>query len=82
MLLSPWSFLHRSKAAHYEGIKIPSRAYGRFCGGLWPYKQKGNMMACENYRGIKLIEQILGQIIGVRDIQYGFKKGKSTIDTI
>jgi exonuclease III len=57
------------------------------------YKKKGNAMECGNYRGIKLIEHCmkvferiiearLRQIVCVRDTQYGFMKGKSTIDAI
>ena len=57
------------------------------------YKQKGDSMECENYRGIKLMEHILKllerviegklrKIIDIHGMQFGFMPGKSTIDAI
>jgi hypothetical protein len=53
------------------------------------YKQKGDPLCCNNYRGIKLlshslklwervIEARLREIVKISERQYGFQKGKST----
>ena len=57
------------------------------------YKQKGDSMECENYRGIKLMEHVmkllervieskLRKIVDIHKMQFGFMPGKSTIDAI
>ena len=54
------------------------------------YKQKGDPLSCSNYRGIKLlshslklweriVEARIRQIVKISDRQYGFQKGKSTV---
>jgi hypothetical protein len=54
------------------------------------YKQKGDPLNCNNYRGIKLlshslklwervIEARFREIVNISERQYGFQKGKSTI---
>ena len=55
------------------------------------YKQKGDPLACGNYRGIKLlshclkllervIEARIREIVTIKANQYGFRKGKSTTE--
>ena len=57
------------------------------------YKQKGDSMECENYRGIKLLEHILKllerviesklrTLVDIHEMQFGFMPGKSTVDAI
>ena len=57
------------------------------------YKNKGDIMNCGNYRGIKLMfhsmqlyervhENRLRVIVSISEEQFGFVKGKSTTDTI
>jgi hypothetical protein len=57
------------------------------------YKQKGDTLSCDNYRGIKLIEYgmkvlekivegRLRKLVSVDEMQFGFMPGKSTIDDI
>ena len=57
------------------------------------YKGKGNPMECGSYRGIKLLEHAakvverifehrIRQQIEIDDMQFGFMKGKGTIDAI
>lgn len=60
------------------------------CSTIAPlYKQKGDPLNCNNYRGIKLlshslklwervIESRLREIVEISERQYGFQKGKST----
>ncbi|XP_046855995.1 uncharacterized protein LOC124449095 [Xenia sp. Carnegie-2017] len=55
------------------------------------YKQKGDLLSCGNYRGIKLlchslklfervIEARLREIVKIKDNQCGFQRGKSTTE--
>lgn len=55
------------------------------------YKQKGDIMDCGSYIGIKMLEHVwtifervfdtrLRKIVQIHEIQYGFTPGKSTID--
>ena len=57
------------------------------------YKQKGDVLNCGNYRGIKLLEHVfkilervvegrLRALIDINEQQFGFMKGKSTVDAI
>ena len=57
------------------------------------YKGKGDPMECGSYRGIKLLEHVMKlveriyeyrirQQIEIEDMQFGFMKGKGTIDAI
>ena len=57
------------------------------------YKQKGDVLECGNYRGIKLLEHVfkiferivegrLRVLIDIHEQQFGFMKGKSTVDAI
>ena len=57
------------------------------------FKNKGDIMNCGNYRGIKLMchsmklyervhENQLRNIVSISDEQFGFVKGKSTTDAI
>ena len=57
------------------------------------YKQKGDVLECGNYRGIKLLEHVfkiqervmegrLRALIEINEKQFGFMKGRSTVDTI
>ncbi|ROT72113.1 hypothetical protein C7M84_009515 [Penaeus vannamei] len=57
------------------------------------FKNKGDIMECGNYRGIKLMshsmklyervqESQLRNIVGISEEQFGFMKGKSTTDAI
>ena len=57
------------------------------------YKQKGDVLQCGNYRGIKLLEHVfkilerivegrLRALIEIHEQQFGFTKGKSTVDAI
>ena len=57
------------------------------------YKEKGDLMECGSYRGIKLLEHAMKvvermfehrirQQVEVDDMQFGFMKGKRTIDAI
>ena len=57
------------------------------------YKQKGDVLDCGNYRGIKLLEHVfkilervvegrLRDLIDIHEQQFGFMKGKSTVDAI
>ena len=57
------------------------------------YKQKGDPLECGNYRGIKLLEHLLKilervldqrlrAMVEVDEMQYGFQKGRGTIDAI
>ena len=57
------------------------------------YKQKGDILNCENYRGIKLLEHVLKvlervlegrlrELVPVHRHQFGFMSGKSTTDAI
>ena len=57
------------------------------------YKQKGDVLDCGNYRGIKLLEHIfkvlerivegrLRVLVDIHEQQFGFMKGKSTVDAI
>ena len=46
-------------------------------------------LGCSNYRGIKLIshtlklvDQILRTIVELGNIQFGFRRGRSTMDTV
>jgi len=55
------------------------------------FKQKGDPLSCGNYRGIKLlchslklweriVEARIREMVKIRDNQYGFQKGKSTME--
>ena len=55
------------------------------------YKQKGDILSCENYRGIKLLEHSLKilerviegrlrEIVKIHNHQFGFMRGMSTVD--
>ena len=57
------------------------------------YKQKGDILECGNYRGIKLMEHALKllervidrrvrELVEIKDIQFGFRKGRSTVDAM
>ena len=57
------------------------------------YKQKGDPLECNNFRGIKLlshtlklwervVESRLRKIVNISERQYGFQPGKSTIQTL
>ena len=57
------------------------------------YKKKGSVMDCASYRGVKLLEhgmkdverlleKRLRRFVKVDQMQFGFKPGKSTVDTI
>ncbi len=57
------------------------------------FKNKGDIMNCGNYRGIKLMchiiklyervhENRLRNIVSISEEQFGFAKGKSTTDAI
>ena len=57
------------------------------------YKQKGDILDCGNYREIKLLEHVfkvlervvkgrLRELIDIHEQQFGFMKGKSTMDAI
>ena len=57
------------------------------------YKQKGDILNCENYRGIKLLEHVLKilerviegrlrELVPIHRHQFGFMSGKSTMDAI
>jgi len=57
------------------------------------YKRKGHPMECGSYKGIKLLEHAMKvvekifkhriwQQIDIDDMQFGFMKGKGTIDAI
>ena len=55
------------------------------------YKQKGDILSCENYRGIKLLEHSLKilerviegrlrEMVKIHNHQFGFMRGMSTVD--
>ena len=57
------------------------------------FKGKGSILKCSNYRGIKLlshtlklleriIDQRLRNIVELGNIQFGFKRGRSTMDPV
>jgi|SRR6218665_1004555 len=57
------------------------------------YKQKGAVMHCENYRGIKqleiglkvyekVIERRIRQRVELQDNQFGFRPGRGTMDAV
>lgn len=57
------------------------------------FKQKGDPLACGNFRGIKLLEhpmkiferildQKLRKIVTINDMQFGFRQGRGTIDAV
>ena len=50
------------------------------------YKNKGDIVNCGNYRGMKLYERVhenrLRNIVSISEGQFGFVKGKSTTDAI
>ena len=57
------------------------------------YTQKGDPLECENFRGFKLLEhgmkifekileRRLGKLITVNNMQFGFRPGKGTTDTV
>ena len=57
------------------------------------FKGKGSILECSNYRGIKLIshtlklleriiDQRLRNIVDLGNIQFGFRRGRSTMDPV
>ena len=57
------------------------------------FKGKGSILECSNYKGIKLIshtlqllerilDQILRHIVDLGNIQFGFRRGRSTMDPV
>ncbi|XP_066968141.1 uncharacterized protein [Macrobrachium rosenbergii] len=60
---------------------------------VYIYKQKGDVMECGNYRGIKLTEhglkvlerimvERLREIVKIGKQQYGFMRGRGTVDAV
>ena len=50
------------------------------------FKGKCSILKCSNYRGIKLLERIIDQrlrtIVELGNIQFGFRRGRSTMDPV